>query len=97
MYTVCMLARLHPRQTRCSSFGWTFSVALVARRSRFYAGTRYRKRGLNVDGQVGNDVETEQLLYDESTRQMASGHVMSFVQALISQIYSNMLFLKKDI
>ena len=27
-------------------------VALIARRSRFYAGTRYRKRGLNVDGQV---------------------------------------------
>jgi len=67
-------------QTRCSSFGWSFSVALIARRSRFYAGTRYRKRGLNVDGQVGNDVETEQLLCDESTRHLACGHVMSFVQ-----------------
>ena len=32
------------------------------------AGTRYRKRGLNVDGHVGNDVETEQLLCDDSTR-----------------------------
>eukprot|EP00913_Durusdinium_trenchii_P001311 g1209.t1 len=62
-------------QTRCSSFGWSFSVALIARRSRFYAGTR-----LNVDGQVGNDVETEQLLCDESTRHLACGHVMSFVQ-----------------
>eukprot|EP00438_Fugacium_kawagutii_P014899 Skav226519 [mRNA] locus=scaffold1773:165900:187543:- [translate_table: standard] len=69
-------------QTRCSSFGWSFSVALIARRSRFYAGTRYRKRGLNVDGQVGNDVETEQLLCDESTRHLAYGHVMSFVQAV---------------
>ncbi|CAL1139014.1 unnamed protein product [Cladocopium goreaui] len=67
-------------QTRCSSFGWSFSVALIARRSRFYAGTRYRKRGLNVDGQVANDVETEQLLCDESTRHLACGHVMSFVQ-----------------
>ncbi|CAJ1386688.1 unnamed protein product [Effrenium voratum] len=66
--------------TRCSSFGWSFSVALIARRSRFYAGTRYRKRGLNVHGQVGNDVETEQLLCDDSTRNFASGHVMSFVQ-----------------
>eukprot|EP00439_Symbiodinium_sp_Y106_P073995 s600_g14.t1 len=66
--------------TKCSSFGWTFEVALIARRSRFYAGTRYRKRGLNVDGQVGNDVETEQLLCDDSLRHLSTGHVMSFVQ-----------------
>lgn len=32
--------------------------------------------------QVGNDVETEQLLCDDSTRNFASGHVMSFVQPL---------------
>eukprot|EP00929_Paragymnodinium_shiwhaense_P054591 TRINITY_DN2736_c0_g1_i1.p1 TRINITY_DN2736_c0_g1~~TRINITY_DN2736_c0_g1_i1.p1 ORF type:complete len:1257 (-),score=215.71 TRINITY_DN2736_c0_g1_i1:15-3785(-) len=66
--------------TKCSSFGWTFEIALIARRSRFYAGTRYRKRGLNVDGQVANDVETEQLLCDDSTRHLRRGHVMSFVQ-----------------
>ena len=66
--------------TKCSSFGWSFEVALIARRSRFYAGTRYRKRGLNVDGQVGNDVETEQLLCDNSLRHLSTGHVMSFVQ-----------------
>lgn len=66
--------------TKCSSFGWTFEIALIARRSRFFAGTRYRKRGLNVDGHVGNDVETEQLLCDASTRHLSRGHVMSFVQ-----------------
>lgn len=66
--------------TKCSSFGWTFDIVLIARRSRFYAGTRYRKRGINVHGHVANDVETEQLLCDDSTRHMHQGHVMSFVQ-----------------
>lgn len=61
-------------------FGWSFEVVLIARRSRFYAGTRYRKRGLNVDGQVANEVETEQLLIEDCTRQLSQGHVMSFVQ-----------------
>merc|ERR1719230_602073 len=66
--------------TKCSSSGWTFEIALIARRSRFYAGTRYHKRGVNVDGHVGNDVETEQMLCDDSTRHLSHGHVMSFVQ-----------------
>ena len=66
--------------TKCSSFGWTFEIALIARRSRFHAGTRFRKRGLNVDGACGNDVETEQLLCEDSTRHLSRGHVMSFVQ-----------------
>ncbi|KAH0878261.1 hypothetical protein HID58_065655 [Brassica napus] len=35
-----------------------FSVTLVSRRSRHFAGTRYLKRG-------ANDVETEQLVFDE--------------------------------
>mmetsp|Transcript_3958 Transcript_3958/g.13260 ORF Transcript_3958/g.13260 Transcript_3958/m.13260 type:complete len:1368 (+) Transcript_3958:83-4186(+) len=68
------------QNTKCSSSGWTFEVALIARRSRFYAGTRYKKRGLNVDGHVANDVETEQLLCEDSTRHLSRGHVMSFVQ-----------------
>lgn len=64
----------------CASAGWTFEIALIARRSRFYAGTRFRKRGVNVDGHVANDVETEQLLCEDSTRHLSRGHVMSFVQ-----------------
>lgn len=37
----------------------------MARRSRYYAGTRYLKRGINVHGKVANDVEVEQILqYD---------------------------------
>ena len=37
---------------------------------------------LTCHSKVGNDVETEQLLCDESTRHLACGHVMSFVQVL---------------
>jgi len=68
------------KSAKCSTQGWTFEVALIARRSRFYAGTRYRKRGVNADGQVANDVETEQLVCDNATRHLSRGHVTSFVQ-----------------
>ncbi|KAM0997474.1 hypothetical protein ACFX2C_007353 [Malus domestica] len=42
-----------------------FSVSLVSRRSRHFAGTRYLKRGVNDGGRVANDVETEQIILDE--------------------------------
>ncbi|KAF5931689.1 hypothetical protein HYC85_027860 [Camellia sinensis] len=40
-------------------------LTLIARRSRHYAGTRYLKRGVNKKGRVANDVETEQILFEE--------------------------------
>jgi hypothetical protein len=40
--------------------GTPCSVTLLARRSRCFAGTRYRKRGVSEAGDVANDVETEQ-------------------------------------
>ena len=57
-------------------FGWTrfsfrtginvlgrgVSIVLIARRSRYFAGTRYLKRGVNDQGHVANEVETEQVL-----------------------------------
>ena len=46
-----------------SSLNRRFQFVLVARRSRFFAGTRYRKRGLNPRGDCANEVETEQLFY----------------------------------
>ncbi|XP_055315656.1 phosphatidylinositide phosphatase SAC2 isoform X1 [Sitodiplosis mosellana] len=39
-----------------------FSLALVSRRSRFRAGTRYKRRGIDENGHVANYVETEQIL-----------------------------------
>ncbi|KAK1436932.1 hypothetical protein QVD17_02716 [Tagetes erecta] len=42
-----------------------FKLALIARRSRYYAGTRYLKRGVNEKGRVANDVETEQIVFED--------------------------------
>eukprot|EP00250_Pteridium_aquilinum_P014607 c22091_g4_i1 orf=929-2155(+) len=49
-----------------------FTLTLVARRSRHYAGTRYLKRGVNQKGRVANDVETEQLVHEEEMDQISS-------------------------
>lgn len=45
-----------------SVFGAPVQFTLIARRSRFFAGTRWRKRGINGLGHVANDVETEQIV-----------------------------------
>ncbi|XP_055801844.1 phosphoinositide phosphatase SAC2-like isoform X2 [Solanum dulcamara] len=42
-----------------------FILTLIARRSRHYAGTRYLKRGVNEKGHVANDVETEQIVFED--------------------------------
>ncbi|KAM7253613.1 hypothetical protein ACFE04_021767 [Oxalis oulophora] len=50
---------------KISVFGRDFKLTLIARRSRHYAGTRYLKRGVNEKGRVANDVETEQILFED--------------------------------
>lgn len=45
--------------------GRDFKLTLIARRSRHYAGTRYLKRGVNEKGRVANDVETEQIVFED--------------------------------
>lgn len=47
-------------------------MALISRRSRFRAGTRYKKRGLDENGRCANYVETEQIF-------TYSSHTVSFV------------------
>jgi len=42
-------------------------LTLIARRSRYFAGVRYLKRGVNDEGNVANEVETEQIVYEAST------------------------------
>ncbi|KAJ1919208.1 phosphatidylinositol-3,5-bisphosphate 5-phosphatase [Mycoemilia scoparia] len=37
-------------------------ITLIARRSRIYAGVRFLKRGVNNEGFVANEVETEQIV-----------------------------------
>ncbi|XP_074280812.1 phosphoinositide phosphatase SAC4-like [Silene latifolia] len=53
------------RQDTLSVDGRYFSLTLIARRSRHYAGTRYLKRGVNEKGRVANDVETEQIVLED--------------------------------
>ncbi|XP_020593025.1 phosphoinositide phosphatase SAC3-like isoform X2 [Phalaenopsis equestris] len=50
-------------QAKLSISGKDFWLTLIARRSRHYAGTRYLKRGVNDEGSVANDVETEQIVF----------------------------------
>ena len=47
---------------RVSLLGTALDVVLLARRSRHFAGTRYRRRGVNASGRVANEVETEQIV-----------------------------------
>ncbi|CAN6678690.1 unnamed protein product [Malus baccata var. baccata] len=69
----------HFKQIRLSIFGRDFSVSLVSRRSRHFAGTRYLKRGVNDRGRVANDVETEQIILDEEAGS-CKGKMSSVVQ-----------------
>jgi hypothetical protein len=54
-------------QTRLSVVGRAIDVVLIARRSRYFAGTRYLKRGINDSGHVANHVETEQIVFDANS------------------------------
>lgn len=53
------------------------ALALITRRSRFRAGTRYFRRGIDEDGNVGNFNETEQIL---GTWGSAERHLFSLLQ-----------------
>lgn len=67
-------------QTQCSVFGRILTLTLMSRRSRFFAGTRYLKRGINEKGQVANDVESEQILHDRESGSHVDGQFTSHVQ-----------------
>ncbi|KDP42390.1 hypothetical protein JCGZ_02447 [Jatropha curcas] len=69
----------HFKQVKLSIFGRDFSVALISRRSRHFAGTRYLKRGVNDWGRVANEVETEQIVLDEEAGS-CKGKMSSVVQ-----------------
>nr|XP_043635518.1 phosphoinositide phosphatase SAC2-like isoform X2 [Erigeron canadensis] len=53
------------KQVKLLISGKEFHLTLIARRSRHYAGTRYLKRGVNENGCVANDVETEQIVFED--------------------------------
>ncbi|KAK9756040.1 hypothetical protein RND81_01G069100 [Saponaria officinalis] len=65
--TLWTVALIHGffKQIKLSKGGRTVNVTLIARRSRHYAGTRYLKRGVNDKGRAANDVETEQIVFED--------------------------------
>ncbi|KAK9369809.1 SacI homology domain-containing protein [Lipomyces kononenkoae] len=54
-------------QANISVYGRNVSIAIIARRSHYFAGARFLKRGANDQGYVANDVETEQIVSDMMT------------------------------
>ncbi len=65
-------------------------VTVVARRSRYFAGARYFKRGVNNKGNVANEVETEQIVYEASTTGLGLGSVtvhMGLMAVSIAEAY----------
>ncbi|KAI2543410.1 FIG4 phosphoinositide 5-phosphatase [Homo sapiens] len=61
-------------------YGRPVYVTLIARRSSKFAGTRFLKRGANCEGDVANEVETEQILCDASVMSFTAGSYSSYVQ-----------------
>jgi hypothetical protein len=53
-------------------------LTLISRRSRYRQGPRYIKRGIDLNGNVANYVETEQIISNDDT-----GDVSSFIQVFI--------------
>ena len=75
-------------QAAIDVFGRSVYITIIARRSRFFAGARFLKRGANDLGYVANDVETEQIAADmlvtsfnaPRLRQLKNPNYTSFVQ-----------------
>ncbi|CAH8467423.1 unnamed protein product [Dicrocoelium dendriticum] len=67
-------------QAALSACGAPFYLTLIGRRSRRYAGTRFLKRGINLVGDVANEVETEQIVHDASHIQLHNSRCSSYVQ-----------------
>lgn len=67
-------------QSNICVFGKPIYLTLIARRSKKFAGTRFLKRGANYDGDVANEVETEQIVFDASVSSLTRGRYTSFVQ-----------------
>lgn len=75
-------------QASLDIYGRRVYLTIIARRSRFFAGARFLKRGANDLGYVANDVETEQIVSDvlntsfhaPGPRLFASPNYTSYVQ-----------------
>ncbi|CAL8318131.1 unnamed protein product [Merluccius merluccius] len=67
-------------QSKLVIYGRPVHITLIARRSSRFAGTRFLKRGANCEGDVANEVETEQIIHDASVMSFTAGSYSSYVQ-----------------
>uniref|UniRef100_A0A3Q2XZ10 FIG4 phosphoinositide 5-phosphatase n=1 Tax=Hippocampus comes TaxID=109280 RepID=A0A3Q2XZ10_HIPCM len=67
-------------QSKLLIYGRPVHITLIARRSSKFAGTRFLKRGANCEGDVANEVETEQIAHDASVMSFSVGSYSSYVQ-----------------
>uniref|UniRef100_A0AAX7VGA8 SAC domain-containing protein n=1 Tax=Astatotilapia calliptera TaxID=8154 RepID=A0AAX7VGA8_ASTCA len=67
-------------QSKLLIYGRPVHITLIARRSSKFAGTRFLKRGANCEGDVANEVETEQVVHDASVMSFTAGSYSSYVQ-----------------
>lgn len=65
-------------QATLSIYGRTIYITIIARRSRFFAGARFLKRGANDLGYVANDVETEQIVAEMLTTSFHAAGAMLY-------------------
>jgi hypothetical protein len=68
---------VHSQQYQYADY---FSIVLISRRCRRYAGPRYWKRGINEIGDVANCVETEQIVLNESKSSVSGLYISSYLQ-----------------
>ncbi|RPB04274.1 hypothetical protein L873DRAFT_1799772 [Choiromyces venosus 120613-1] len=67
-YDWCMpIVHGYVDQAAISIYGRVIYITVIARRSRYFAGARFLKRGANDLGYVANDVETEQIVSEMLT------------------------------
>ncbi|KAI4802362.1 hypothetical protein KUCAC02_020203 [Chaenocephalus aceratus] len=67
-------------QSKLLIYGRPVHITLIARRSSKFAGTRFLKRGANCEGDVANEVETEQIVNDAAVMSFTAGSYSSYVQ-----------------
>lgn len=72
-------------------------LCLISRRSRYRAGTRYFRRGIDSEGHVANFNETEQILLvgDESDTQLSFVQIRGSIPVYWAEI--NTLRYKPDV
>ncbi|KIY44512.1 hypothetical protein FISHEDRAFT_51229 [Fistulina hepatica ATCC 64428] len=67
MHWLLPLVHGHVDQAKLTVVGRVIFITLIARRSRHFAGARFLKRGVNDEGNVANEVETEQIVSEALT------------------------------